>query len=106
MGQAWAKYFSRFISAYRAHGLHMWGVTVQNEPEAAVGWEAMLWSPQNMAHFVKAHLGPVLAAEQPGVKILGFDHNKDHVLTWAKTLYADKEAAKYFAGVGVHWYAR
>ena len=35
MGQAWAKYFSRFISAYRAHGLHMWGVTVQNEPEVA-----------------------------------------------------------------------
>ena len=55
MGQAWAKYFSRFISAYRAHGLHMWGVTVQNEPEAAVGWEAMLWSPQNMAHFVKSN---------------------------------------------------
>ena len=48
----------------------------------------------------------MLAAEQPGVKILGFDHNKDHVLSWATTLYADKEAAKYFAGVGVHWYAR
>jgi len=38
------------------------------------------------------------------VKIIGFDHNKDHVVEWATGLYADPEAAKYFAGVGVHWY--
>ena len=30
-----AKYFSKFISAYKAHGISMWGVTVQNEAEAA-----------------------------------------------------------------------
>ena len=104
MQRVWAKYFSRFISAYRKQGLDMWGVTVQNEPEAAVGWEAMLWSPQFMASFVKNHLGPVLEEEQPGVKIIGFDHNKDHVDIWAKALYEDKDAAKYFAGIGVHWY--
>ena len=100
----WAEYFSRFISAYKAHGIDMWGVTVQNEPEAAVGWEAMLWTPQFQAQFVKNHLGPVLRAEQPGVKIIGFDHNKDHVYTWAKVLYADPAAAQYFDGIGVHWY--
>ena len=101
----WAEYFSRFISAYKAHGIDMWGVTVQNEPEAAVGWEAMLWTPQFQAQFVKNHLGPVLRAEQPGVKIIGFDHNKDHVVEWAKVLYADPAAAQYFDGIGVHWCA-
>ena len=100
----WAKYFSKFISAYRSHGIDLWGVTVQNEPEAAVGWEAMLWTPEYMASFVRDHLGPVLAAEQPNVRILGFDHNKDHVADWAKALYEDPEAAKFFAGMGVHWY--
>ena len=104
MQRTWAKYFSKFIEAYRKQGINMWGVTVQNEPEAAVGWEACLYTPQFMATFVRDHLGPVLEEEQPGVKIIGFDHNKDHVLMWAKELYADKEAAKYFAGVGVHWY--
>ena len=103
MQRTWAKYFSKFIEAYRKQGINMWGVTVQNEPEAAVGWEACLYTPQFMATFVRDHLGPVLEEEQPGVKIVGFDHNKDHVLMWAKEL-ADKEAAKYFAGVGVHWY--
>ena len=103
--QPYAKYFSRFISAYRRHGIDLWGVTVQNEPEAAdVGWEKCLWTPQFQAQFVKNHLGPVLRAEQPGVKIIGFDHNKDHVVEWATGLYADPEAAAFFDGIGVHWY--
>ena len=147
MQRAWAKYFSKFMDAYKSHGIDMWGVTVQNEPEAAVGWEACLWTPAFMASFVRDHLGPVLAEEQPGVKIIGYDHNKDHVVAWcrcslaqigfahgshgphvlpallrcslhvlsspllehpcverAKELYKDPEAAKHFAGVGVHWY--
>ena len=104
MQRPWANYFSRFISAYKKHGIKLWGVTVQNEPEASVGWEACLWTPEYMAGFVRDHLGPVLEADHPGVKIVGFDHNKDHVDVWAKTLYNDSEAAKYLYGVGVHWY--
>ena len=39
MQRPWAKYFSKFITAYRKHGIKLWGVTVQNEAEAAdVGW--------------------------------------------------------------------
>ena len=104
MEGAWAHYFSKFISAYERHGIEMWGVTVQNEPEAAVGWEACLWTPETMAEFVKKHLGPRLAKDHPGVKIIGFDHNKDHVVDWARGLYADTEARAFFAGIGVHWY--
>ena len=49
MQRPWAKYFSRFIAAYKKRGIDLWGVTVQNEPEAAVGWEACLWTPAFMA---------------------------------------------------------
>tara|TARA_B110001452_G_scaffold99062_1_gene82080 strand:+ start:124 stop:2529 length:2406 start_codon:yes stop_codon:yes gene_type:complete len=104
MQRPWAEYFSKWLSAYKAHGIDFWGVTVQNEPEATAGWESMLYTPAFMASFVRDHLGPVLKAEQPGVKIIGFDHNKDHVLEWAQGLYADPAAAQYFDGVGVHWY--
>jgi glucosylceramidase len=52
---AWAKYFSKFISAYRARGVEIWGVTVQNEPEAAVGWEAMLYTPQYAGAICKGY---------------------------------------------------
>lgn len=82
----------------------MWGVTPQNEPEFAAGWEACVYTPEFEATFVRDHLGPVLNANHPGVKIIGFDHNKDHVVEWATALYADEATAKFFDGIGVHWY--
>ena len=92
-------------STDRRHGINIWGVTIQNEPEAGdVGWEKCLWTPEFQSRFVKEHLGPVLAAEQPGTKIIGFDHNKDHVVEWARGLYKDPDARTYFDGIGVHWY--
>jgi glucosylceramidase len=101
---AWAKYFSKFITAYKAHSVDLWGITVQNEPEFPAPWEACAYTPQYEADFVSKHLGPTLRKDHPGLKIIGFDHNKDHVVTWAKVLYGDSEAAKYFDGIGVHWY--
>ena len=53
MQRPWAKYFSKWIDAYTSHGVDVWGVTVQNEPEATAGWESMLWTPDFMASFVK-----------------------------------------------------
>lgn len=100
----WAKYFSKFIDAYRDHGVDLWGVTPQNEPEFAAGWEACVYTPEYQASFIRDHLGPVLHAEQPGVKIIGYDHNKDHVVKWAEALYGDEDVKKYVDGIGVHWY--
>lgn len=101
---AWAKYFSKFITAYKAHSVDLWGITVQNEPEFPAPWEACAYTPEYEADFVAKHLGPTLRKDHPDLKIMGFDHNKDHVVTWAKVLYGNPEAAKYIDGVGVHWY--
>ena len=100
----WALYFSKWLRAYKDHGVPMWGVTVQNEPEATAGWEAMLWTPSFMAEFVAEHLGPRLKADHPEVVIFGFDHNKDHVVEWAEGMYANAKAKEYLAGLAVHWY--
>ena len=86
MQRPWANYFSKWIAAYVAHGIPIWAVTVQNEPEATAGWESMLWTPAFMASFVRDHLGPVLARDHPSVGIFGFDHNKDHVVEWAAVI--------------------
>jgi glucosylceramidase len=32
--QPWANYFARFIKAYEAEGIPVWGITIQNEPMA------------------------------------------------------------------------
>lgn len=34
---AWANYFVKFIDAYEAEGIPVWGVTIQNEPMATQG---------------------------------------------------------------------
>jgi glucosylceramidase len=101
---AWAKYLSDFVHAYRSRGVNLWGLTIQNEPENNGRWESCVFTPEYTATFVRDHLGPLLRVEHPEMKILGFDHNKDHVLDWAQVLYKDPEARKYFDGVAFHWY--
>ena len=52
------------------------------------------------------HLGPVLNGDHPGVKIFGFDHNKDHVKEWADTLFSANSTSKdYVDGIAFHWYS-
>ena len=105
--QTWALYFSKFLSAYSQEGINVWGVTVQNEPEYCPHtYEAMNFSPETERHFVKHYLGPQLKKDHPDVKILIYDHNKDHVVNWAKTIYSDAEAAQYVWATAVHWYSR
>jgi len=101
---AWAKYISKWLSAYQNYGIDFWAVTVQNEPEFPAPWEACAYSSSYMADFVKRFLGPVLKKDHPELEILGFDHNKDHVFTWAQALYNDPDVAQYLSGLAFHWY--
>jgi len=101
-----ADYFSKYIDAYKAHGLPIWGVTPQNEPEfGPSGYPCCLYTAQMEANFIKQALGPTLAKNHPEVNILGFDHNRDSIHNWAQVLYSDPDVAKYLWGIAFHWYA-
>lgn len=106
--ETWALYFSKYIKAYKNEGIDIWGVTVENEPLGNDGnWESMHFTPEEMTDFVRDYLGPRL--EKDGlshIPILGYDQNRGEELEkWAKVMYNDKAAAKYFGGTAVHWYA-
>jgi len=101
----WANYISEFISAYKAQGIDLWGNTVQNEPEYAAPWEACVYSPDYERQFIVEHLGPLLRAKHPGLKILAYDHNKNDLVTWATAMYTDAAATKYVDGMAFHWYS-
>lgn len=106
--EAWALYFSKYIQAYDKEGIDIWGITVENEPLGNDNnWESMHFTPEEMTEFVRDYLGPQLEKDGlSGVKILGYDQNRgDELKKWANIMYADKEAAKYFAGTAIHWYA-
>jgi glucosylceramidase len=103
--QPWANYFTKFIKAYEAEGIPVWGVTIQNEPMATQTWESCIFTGEEERDFLKYNLGPTLQKAGLGnKKIIGWDHNRDLVYQRASTLLKDKEAAKYLWGIGFHWY--
>lgn len=102
---AWARCYVRFIEAYAAEGVAIWGLTVQNEPEATQRWDSCLYTAVEERDFVRDHLGPALHAAGHGhVKVIVWDHNRDQMVERASTVYADARAAAYVWGCGFHWY--
>jgi glucosylceramidase len=102
---AWAQCYVRFIRAYEAEGVPIWGVSVQNEPAARQRWDSCLYTAEEERDFVRDHLGPALHAAGLGhVKIIIWDHNRDLMVERASVVYNDPEAARYVWGTGFHWY--
>jgi glucosylceramidase len=102
---AWAQCYVRFIQAYAAEGVPVWGVSVQNEPEAHQRWDSCLYTAEEERDFVRDHLGPALhAAGLAHVRIVVWDHNRDAMVERASVIYGDAQAAKYVWGTGFHWY--
>ena len=102
---AWAKYYAKFIRAYEAEGMPIWGITIQNEPMAVQRWESCIYTAEEERDFLKDHLGPTLEREGLGdKKIVVWDHNRDLINHRANTIFEDPEAAKYAWGIGFHWY--
>lgn len=102
---AWALYYVKFIKAYEAEGIPVWGITIQNEPMAVQRWESCIYTAEEERDFLKNHLGPTLEREGLGEKnIVVWDHNRDLINHRANTIFEDPEAAKYAWGIGFHWY--
>jgi len=103
--RAWADYYVRYIREYEREGVPIWGLTVQNEPEASQTWDSCLWTGEEERDFVRDYLGPALQNAGLGhVKLIIWDHNRDRMYERAKTVLDDPEAARHVWGVGFHWY--
>ncbi|WP_297761381.1 glycoside hydrolase family 30 protein [uncultured Muriicola sp.] len=101
----WALYYTKFIKAYEAEGMPIWGITIQNEPMAVQRWESCIYTAEAERDFLKNHLGPAMVKEGLGdKKIVVWDHNRDLITHRANTIFDDPDAAKYAWGIGFHWY--
>jgi glucosylceramidase len=104
--ETWALFFSKYLEAYKAEGIDIWGFTVENEPLGNdYNWESMHFSPEEMTDFVSEYLGPRLEEDGHEVKILGYDQNREHLKEWVDEMYRDDTSRKYFDGTAIHWYA-
>jgi len=103
--QSWADYFVKFIKAYEAEGIPVWGFSVQNEPMATQIWESCIFTGEEERDFIKNFLGPTMKkAGMADKKLIAWDHNRDLMYQRASTVLDDPEAAKYVWGIGYHWY--
>jgi glucosylceramidase len=103
-----AQYFAKYVQAYTAQGLTVWGITPTNEPLGVGGSrESQIFLEPAMNTFIQANLGPAL---QPlGTKIFIYDHNKGAgnataELVWSRVMFADTKTNPFIAGVALHWY--
>ncbi|MDR3625254.1 MAG: glycoside hydrolase family 30 protein [Ignavibacteriaceae bacterium] len=103
--QSWANYFTKFIKAYEAEGIPVWGITIQNEPMATQRWESCIFTAEEERDFLKNYLGPTMVNQNlANKKILVWDHNRDLVNQRANVIFSDPDAAKYAWGLAFHWY--
>lgn len=101
----WAHYFIKFIQAYKAQGIDLWGISVQNEPMAKQRWESCIFTAEEERDFIKNALGPALEKNQlQDKKLIAWDHNRDLLFQRASVLLSDTAAARYIWGLGFHWY--
>ena len=101
----WALFYSKYLEAYKAEGIDIWGLTVVNEPHGnGNNWESMHFSPKEMTDFVQDYMGPQLEKDGHDVKILGYDQNRAGIQEWVDEMYRDEKSSNYFAGTAIHWY--
>lgn len=104
--QVWANYFVRYLQEYEKQGVNLWGVTMQNEPEANSPWDNCLYSPAAERDFIRDYLGPTLKRSNfQKVKIMAWDHNRDDMLEYADAMYSDPVASRFIWGTAYHWYS-
>jgi glucosylceramidase len=103
--KSWALYLVKFIDAYKALGVDLWGLTVQNEPLATTClWQSMFYTAEQQADFVANYLGPALRAAHPEVKLMIHDDQTISLLEFAGEILKNDAAARYIDGVAYHWY--
>jgi glucosylceramidase len=99
-----ADYFVKFINAYTAAGVPIYGLTMQNEPlYVPNNYTGMSFPPEEQAKFLGEHLGPALEKANLHPKVMVYDHNWDHP-EFPTTVLSDAAASKYAAGVAWHCY--
>ena len=101
----WADYYCKFIENCEKENISIWGVSIQNEPEAKQTWDSCLFTAEEERDFIKNHLGPSLKKHNLlDRKVIIWDHNRDVMVERARVVLSDPNAAKFVWGTGFHWY--
>ena len=97
---AYARYFGKFVDAYKAEGIPVVRVMPQNEPNSNQPYPSCCWTSKDLNTFVGKYLGPEM--EKHGVEVyFGTAERADYLKV--DTLLQDPNSKKYVKGVGFQW---
>jgi glucosylceramidase len=100
---ALADYYVAFLRAYAAAGVHVWGVTPQNEPSVTPGgYPGMNLSAAQESKLVAQYLAPALRRAGLDTKVLGADDNPN--VGYEESLLADPQVDQELYGLAYHCY--
>ncbi|NWV65395.1 GLCM Glucosylceramidase, partial [Malurus elegans] len=80
--KTWANYFIKFLDEYAKHNVTFWA----------------------QRDFIVQDLGPALARSPHRTRLLMLDDQRIYLPHWAKVVLGNATAARYVAGLAVHWY--
>lgn len=96
----WAKYVRKYIEGYRALGVNIGAVTVQNELRHEQTWESSVFTKEEELALAANYLAPEL--KPLGVKIYVYDHCRERVFDRATYAFNN---CKDVDGIAFHWYS-
>ena len=99
----YARYFVRFLEGYKAEGVRINAVTVQNEVDAEQDGRmpACTWAQELEMEFAARHLAPVIRDAGLDTKIWLLDHNYN---LWGRAIDELSDPAVYEAVDGIAWH--
>jgi glucosylceramidase len=103
--RAYALYLLKFIQAYRAEGLPLEAVAVQNEPGTLTHYPSCDWTAAQYLTFIRDYMGPLFHAEGLDHAIMLGTFNQPALAGHALTVLSDAKARSYVALAGMQWYS-
>ncbi|TLV03948.1 glycoside hydrolase family 30 protein [Dyadobacter luticola] len=100
---AYANYFVKYLDAYKAQGVTIDALSVQNEPLHEAAYPSMGMDSAAQLTLIKNNLGPLFQSKSIKTKVLLYDHNWDRP-GYPMSILNDPKASQYVAGSAFHAY--
>ncbi len=99
----YAQYFLKFLEGYKADGVEIDAITVQNEVDTDQDGRmpACLWGQEYEIEFVRDHLGPALRGSGLRTKVWVLDHNYN---LWGRAIGELSDPGVYEVVDGIAWH--
>ena len=96
---AYARYFGKFIDAYRRRGIRIGMVMPQNEFNSTQPFPSCCWTPEGLARFLP-YLGKEMSARDVAIFFGTLERGDEKLF---ETVYTDPAAGRFIKGVGAQW---